>query len=32
MGNEKPAVGREWAYGSPIREGVENMMVAPWFI
>ena len=31
-GGEKPAVGKARAYGSPIREGVEKVMVIPWFI
>ena len=31
-GGEKPAVGRVRAHGSPIREGVEKVMVVPWFI
>ena len=31
-GGERPAVGKVRAYGSPIREGVEKVMVVPWFI
>ena len=31
-GGKKPAVGREQAYGSPIGEAFEKVMVVPWFI